>query len=77
MALKDKETIERLVAEGVKVEPFNSAYVKFSRRRPEVDPATIKDPLDRFIAEGSSDWLSPFLVDREAYEAALSAAEEV
>ncbi|MFP3637543.1 hypothetical protein [Paraburkholderia sp. SIMBA_054] len=47
-----------------KVEPFNASFAKLYMRRPEIDPAKIVDPFNRFFAEGCPEFNPAILVER-------------
>jgi hypothetical protein len=42
-----------------------------SRPRPKIDLEAIIDPLDRFIAEGASEFMSPFLAPKSMADQAF------
>lgn len=67
------EKVRELVTSGrAKVEPFNNGFAKLSMRRPAPDLTTIKEPLNRFFAEGAPIYSGGTLVPAEIVREAFS-----
>lgn len=73
-ATTSRGSVERTVDlyhRGTAFMPFNSGFVRYFMKRPQVDISTIKEPLNRFFAEGAPRYSGPGLINREYFEAAM------
>ena len=67
------DVVKQVLANGGKIEPFNSAYRKIFFRKPVFSPC--KDGWNRFFQEGAPEFRGPGLVPVAVADAALNAMQ--